>query len=84
MAYGNAPSVRGYSRIATITNSDTVNLAVASDAILVLTAGALSLQDEAGTAATIVTAIAGTVLPLKVVRINATGSAGTAAALFYI
>jgi hypothetical protein len=82
MAYGNLAVNRGYSRCSLITNSDTVNLAVPTDAIVVATAGNLVFVDEAGTATT-VTMTAGQFLPLKVVRINATSSTGTAAGLYY-
>lgn len=72
-----------YTRIVTISNSDTVAIATgASDGLLVLTAGNLVLIDGEGNSST-ATVVAGSVLPLRVVRINATSSTGTAAALYF-
>jgi hypothetical protein len=75
---------KAYVRCVTITNSDTVSIATGlTDGILVLTAGNLVLVDTAGNVTT-ATVTAGQFLPLGVVRINATSSTGTAAALYYV
>lgn len=84
MTYGNLAVNRGYSRCTTISKSDTVSIATGiTDAILVLTAGNLVMIDEAGNSVTC-TVITGSVLPLRLIRIDSTNSTATAAALYVV
>lgn len=68
-------------KIATITNSDTVDLTHPCRALYVLTSGNLAVVGHDDTAVTI-PVTAGQVIPFEAKRINATGSTGTAAAMW--
>lgn len=65
-----------YNQAATITPSDTVNLAKPSDALLIGSSGAVAAVFENGTVV-ILTVSAPTVLPVRVARVNATGTTAT-------
>lgn len=65
-----------YNQAATITPSDTVNLAKPSDALLIGSSGAVAAVFENGTVA-ILTVSGPIVLPVRVARVNATGTTAT-------
>lgn len=68
-------------RIASITNSDTVDMTEPCRALYVLTSGNLNVVGQDGTAV-IIPVTAGQVIAFEAKRINATGSTATAAALY--
>lgn len=72
-----------YQKAVAITASDAANISTGvADAVLCLTAGSAVILDAAGSAALTVPMTAGQLLPLRVVRINSTGTTGTYAALY--
>jgi hypothetical protein len=84
MAYGPG-AVPAYHRSVTITNSDAVSIASGpTDAVCVAATGTFVLIDEAGNSSTYTLVPAGVILPVRAVRVNATGSTATLTALYYV
>lgn len=67
---------QNYMQAAAITASDTVGFAEC-DAIYIGGAGSAAIVDSTGTATTFPGLLAGTVLPLRACRVNATGLTAT-------
>lgn len=72
----------GYRAMVAITKSDTVGIRPC-DAIISTGAGNLVVVDSMGNVVTLTAIPVGTVVPVKVVRLNSTSTTGTAAALYY-
>ena len=66
-----------YSRATAITPDDSTDLAYTTSAVYVGGAGALKVTTAGGDTTTVAAVPAGTVLPLRVVRVFATGTAAT-------
>lgn len=69
---------RKYQTVVAVTPNDTTNLATAPcDAIFVGGAGALALIDVAGNSVVLPGCLAGTIYPIRAVRILSTGTVAT-------
>ena len=80
----NAAAEAGYQVCTAISASDTVNIATGvTDAVIFTTTGNAVLVDVQGNTTTITGAPVGLRIPLKVVRVNATGLTATLSALYY-
>lgn len=78
-AYHSAPAIGA----ATVTTSDTTNLTTTSRAVWVGGGGNLSVEFYSGSQVTIENIADGTLLPIKVVRVNATGTSATSILALY-
>lgn len=85
MAFGNVSTTNPYRRVVAITTSDATAIATGpTDAILVTTTGNVVFLYENGNVNTITGIPCGVLLPLRVSRVNATGTTATASALYYV
>jgi hypothetical protein len=84
MAIRQAAAVQGYARCISVTASDTVVIATGvTDGIVFLTTGTATVIDTEGNTAVFTAIPAGTYLPLKAIRVNATGLTAVIGALYY-
>lgn len=73
-----------YGRMVTITNHDTNVIATGvTDAVIVLVAGNAVIIDAEGNSTTHTGCLVNSILPVRVVRVNATGTTATLGALYY-
>lgn len=80
----NASGIYPYNTMVAITTSDTVNIATGvTDAVIVTVAGNAVIIDASGNSTAHTSLPVGTLIPVRVVRVNATGSTATLAALYY-
>lgn len=75
---GNQRSPRGpYTRAAAVTPNDSADLADVASALWIGGAGAVKVTTAGGDAVTLSAALAGTIIPVRVSRVWATGTAAT-------
>ena len=84
MAIRGAGGQPGYERCVTVAASDTVSQATGpSDAIVFLTTGNATCIDAAGNSVVFTAMPAGTVVPVKLIRVNLTGYTAVIGFLYY-
>ena len=77
------PNPANYDRAVAITTSDTVAIASGvADAVIFTTTGNAVLIDSAGNSITVTGAPVCAIVPARIVRVNATGTTATLAALY--
>lgn len=78
-------TANNYQRCVAITTSDATNIATGiTDAIMITAAGNIVFLDSGGNTTTVTGALVGSIYPINVVRVNATGTTASSAALYFV